>query len=83
MASAGDTQWVKSESLGSQGKDCALHGSLYGNCAAAEPGGVGRRGRWKRRNWGRGLQKKEEIDFPEVDGTFRMPLPKSRYLAVR
>ena len=50
---------------------------------AAEPGGVRRRGRWKRRNRGRGLQKKEEIDFPEVDGTFRMPLPKSRYLAVR
>ena len=49
---------------------------------AAEPRGVGRRGRWKRRNRGGGLQKKEEIDFPEVDGTFRMPLPKSSYLAV-
>lgn len=49
----------------------------------AEPGGVGRRGRWKSRNRGRGLQKREEIDSPEVDGTFRTPLPKSSYLAVR
>ena len=38
LASAGDTQWVKSESLGSQGKDCALYGSLYGNCACQTPG---------------------------------------------